>query len=95
MEKYHDYQLELSIKLTSNIDLRQRHALCIFLLLKNVSEGDGWFFNPKKVTSGSRVDQTWKTPSFCPIDQKTPILHENLVIRTISNVKWVFSDQCG
>ena len=36
-----------------------------------------------------------KTPSFSPIGQKTPILHENFVIRTIFNVKWVFFDQWG
>ena len=47
------------------------------------------FFNPKNVTIGSGVDQNKKLPSFCPIGQKPPILHENLVIRTISHVKWV------
>ena len=53
------------------------------------------FFNPKNATIGSLVDQTWKTPSFSPIGQKSPILHENLVIRTISHVKWVVFDQWG
>ena len=45
------------------------------------------FFNPKNVTSGSGVDQTWKTPSFSPIGQKPPILHGILFLSLNSNVK--------
>ena len=32
-------------------------------------------------------------PSFSPTGQKSPILHDNLLIRTISHVKWVVFDQ--
>ena len=33
--------------------------------------------------------------SFSPTGQKSPILHDNLLIRTISHVKWVVFDQWG
>ena len=34
-----------------------------------------WFFNPKKVTIGSGVDQNKKSPSFWPIGQKLPFFN--------------------
>ena len=36
------------------------------------------FLHAKIVTIGSGVDQNKKSPSFWPIDQKIPILHEKL-----------------
>ena len=46
-------------------------------------------FYPKNVDIGSNVDQNKKMPSFWPIGQKTSILHDKIVIKTIFYVIWV------
>ena len=48
-------------------------------------------FTPKMLPVALAMIKPEKCHLLAP--QKTPILHENLVIRTIVNVKWVFFDQ--